>query len=437
MGSIVKKITKYFNGDSKKDLTSFIGQMMYSLDFDKSSKEDVEQAIIIIMENTNSGNYQWIKDSFILDRYYDLFIKNFSKIHFDNNYRFFYYVINYLEPHKIDSSSFNVLISEVLKCDVILTEKEITSLYGYARRHKIEFTDDIYKKLLCSNNTCNGTLYFIYDNSMKHMRLIYENIDSILNCDVNLDRLKMMAFKEKDVCDKVNKKIDSNVKDYTISLLKDTYCRYTNNYLIWDDKDFNNVLEVIYLILEDIAKNENVSLSSLSVLGSGSYSFVLGLGDKVIKIGKDRGSMSFNNNPYVNAILLRKVLPVNSKMSLLVEVNERLDTKSYVSDEELYQLYKKLRDIGLIWTDVSRWNVGRLLKDNVIHWKRELKPTSSVLGLDEYRGNEVLKKGDIVVLDNDYIFDEKTISSEMIKMGRDNSIFYDRYEEEKRSGKTK
>ena len=56
--------------------------------------------------------------------------------------------------------------------------------------------------------------------------------------------------------------------------------------------------------------------------------------------------------------------------------------------------------------DVEKRNVGRLLRDNHIYWRNELPLTDQILGLDKYRGNEVLKKGDLVILDNDMIFDE-------------------------------
>ena len=107
--------------------------------------------------------------------------------------------------------------------------------------------------------------------------------------------------------------------------------------------------------------------------------------------------------------MLRKEVPINEDLSFFIEVNEKVDTKTDISTEELYDLYKKLRDIHLIWTDVSTKNVGRLLKDNKVSWREELPLTDEVLGFEKYRGEEQLKKGDIVILDNDFIFDEDTL----------------------------
>ena len=176
------------------------------------------------------------------------------------------------------------------------------------------------------------------------------------------------------------------------------------NYI--NDESFYDALEVIYLIIEDVCKNENIELSNIKCLGNGAYASVLIIGNKVVKIGIRRVTMSFPNNPYINATLLRKEIPINDKEAFFVEVNERVDDKCEVSDEELYNLYKKIRDIHLIWLDVEKRNVGRLLKDNIISWREELPITDEILGLEPYRGNDLLKKGEIVILDNDLIFDE-------------------------------
>ena len=58
----------------------------------------------------------------------------------------------------------------------------------------------------------------------------------------------------------------------------------------------------------------------------------------------------------------------NEENKIFLEVTERVDTKTEVTTEELYQLYKKIRALGLVWTDVAKRNVGRLKKDNIVHW---------------------------------------------------------------------
>lgn len=162
--------------------------------------------------------------------------------------------------------------------------------------------------------------------------------------------------------------------------------------------------EFIILLILEVMKNENVKFSEISY-NVGGFSLVLLIDDKVIKLG-NRVTKSFPNNPYIIAPLLRKELEVNGE-SCFVEVTERVDTNTKISHEELYQLYKNLRNLHLVWTDIKEINVGRLRKENIIHWNENLNPSEKVLGLQNKRGKTILKKGDLVILDADFIYDEK------------------------------
>lgn len=91
--------------------------------------------------------------------------------------------------------------------------------------------------------------------------------------------------------------------------------------------------------------------------------------------------------------------------------------------KELYQLYKKIRYLGLVWTDVAKRNVGRLKKDNIVHWNTPLYPTDEALELKKYINAPQLKKGDLIILDADHIY-------EGYKYNLTNKEFEDRYQEE-------
>lgn len=172
-----------------------------------------------------------------------------------------------------------------------------------------------------------------------------------------------------------------------------------------EKKKLDDILEIVTLLVQDIVKNEKISISEINILGRGTYSYVLEIGDKVLKIGKKRETKTFHNNPYIIAPLLRKEFAINYVYSVFVEVTEKVDRKSRITEEELYDLYKKIRNLGLYWHDVAFGNVGRLLKDNVIHWRQDLPITDEILGLKRYIGSETLKKGEVVILDNDFITD--------------------------------
>jgi len=187
--------------------------------------------------------------------------------------------------------------------------------------------------------------------------------------------------------------------------------------------------EIISLIIMDIMKNENASFSDVKLVEKdGQHSTVIIIKDKVLKIGYDRSTKRFPNNPYIITPLLRKSFNKNN-VKLFIEVTERVmvddDYNSYSADE-LYLLYKNLRDLGLVWTDIGSRNVGRLLKDNVIHWNRELHPSDEVLELEQMRGEDVvLKAGDLVLLDADYIYDENDSTLKDYLAYEDDDYYYD------------
>ena len=179
--------------------------------------------------------------------------------------------------------------------------------------------------------------------------------------------------------------------------------------------------EIIKLIILDVIKNENVRFSDITYNGGG-FSRILLIGDKVIKLG-DRVTKSFPNNPYIVAPLLRQEFAINNE-KCFAEVTERVDTSIKPSKEELYQLYKKIRNLGLKWTDIKETNVGRLKKKNIIHWQENLNPTEETLGLGAKRGKVILEKGELVILDADFIYDENDLNINYTN----NKPLYDEFE---------
>lgn len=195
--------------------------------------------------------------------------------------------------------------------------------------------------------------------------------------------------------------------------------------------DTNDILDVIEKIITEIIKYDDTPISSIDY-SFGSYSFVLITNSKVIKLGCDRENDFFPDNPYIVKPLIRRKLESNGSKFFL-EVTERVETlnNSGIGEEEVYGLYKNMRDLGLIWTDAEVKNVGRLLKDNIIHWGKELSDESVNQSFDGKRGNIVLKKGDLVVLDADYIYKvgDKNI---VYPRGSKAYDFEERYLEEKK-----
>ena len=266
------------------------------------------------------------------------------------------------------------------------------------------------KKLIDDGKNVDISLEFL-DIDCNHKKFIKEHVALFAKLGFDVMYLSKMFDYDKDVM----KQLDN----YLCSAEKLT--EYTLNYLF-----INNSLmrfsDILYYIVLDIVKNENAVFSDIKWIDGGQYSSVLIIKDKVLKIGYNRSTERFPNNPYIIKPLLRKSLEMDGN-KLFLEVTERVITfdeneEKYNTKfgEELYQLYKKIRDLGLVWTDVGTRNVGRLIKDNVIHWKGNLCPSDEALELEPYVGDGILlKAGDLVLLDADFIWDEKRIEEPLLE----------------------
>ena len=297
----------------------------------------------------------------------------------------------------------------------------------------MNLTDFAYEEILDSINEQNqgDFLNYLVENNANipyntikykgnNKQIIYDNIELFIKKSRNLYHLMHFVRNDPKTVEKIKVYLDSN-EDAAINSV---FSEADHISRIEDP----TIQDVIKLIIKDVVKNENTKYSEITY-NSGGFSRVLLIGNKVIKIG-DRINKSFPNNPYIVAPLLRKTLESNGE-SCFIEVTERVDTSTKASNEELYQLYKNLRDLGLIWTDIKADNVGRLRKENLPHWNRPIEPSTETLEFTSKRGNIVLKPGDLVILDADFIYDENDENINYVNNKETTKEFSSRYEKEK------
>lgn len=415
MSIIEKQLRELINHD-KSQLGNFINKKSSSKFFAKRNCQELVKMLPIIIANTDNTNCNWLESSsfffFKTEKFLDTYIDNLHLFDFVNNKNLQTKALSYvffILPQTENQTK--KIIDKILECDCEIDFWLISDLHACIRNNNPNLIEYMLDKYLKNEKSCNGVISFIA-SYIKYSYLINKNIDLILknNGLVDLFWLKSITKNDYQTLEKVKNKISEKKEISINTTIKKIYKRFVdknyNNLTSEEHQQLETILDVTYLIIEDICKNEQIEIADMNELNSGAFSTVLELGNKVLKIGATRGTKTFHNNPYVNAMLLRKEFKINDKYSFFVEVAEKLDIKSEVSEEELYQLYKKIRDIHLIWVDVAVRNVGRLLKDNKVYWRQELPITDERLGLKPFRGQEILKKGAIVVVDNDLIFDE-------------------------------
>ena len=229
-------------------------------------------------------------------------------------------------------------------------------------------------------------------------KIIKNYLDEILTYYHDIFSLEKLFYNDQESLNKIYNYIDNNSNVIINNMLDPLY---TNKESREQSKTY------IKMIVDDIIKNEKANYSSIRRLNAGAFSCVYSIKDKVIKLGDNgRITYEFPNNPYIVKPLLRKTFELDDK-NIFVEVTQKVDSdERKITKEDLYNLYSKLRDLKIRWTDVHTRNVGVLLKDNKIYWHNDLKPTDESLGLQKYRKARELKAGDFVVLDADFMYDE-------------------------------
>jgi len=201
----------------------------------------------------------------------------------------------------------------------------------------------------------------------------------------------------------------------------------------------NGDKELFSMMIKEVMEKEDVRPSDVTFVGGGVYSKAFGVGSKVIKVGND--AMTYNI-PKNSLRFLQPLVRHQQEGEGRIEISEKVDMKTKVSEEELYEVYADIRKEGMIWTDAKYDNVGRLIKDNVVHFKNfvhknpgdeekvqlDVKPYAPNLGFGDSQNPEVLEAGKVVVIDLDFIFPE---DSPNIRISTDISrSFEERYQRE-------
>ncbi len=154
-----------------------------------------------------------------------------------------------------------------------------------------------------------------------------------------------------DLCDV--KKVSSNY-EILLNLIKSAMCITKINSI--EEEKIREIIAVLN-------KSNIDDFSKIIKIGSGTYSTVYKIKDKVLKIGlakKDEKIFDANN---IVPCFFKTNLSMETKIGKMVigiEMQELVDMRREKSIDMLYDVYVNLRNGKMIWTDVKESNVGYL-----------------------------------------------------------------------------
>ena len=328
---------------------------------------------------------------------YDLFFSNIDI--FSKKYKFDT-IISYIDHfYGVDKNYVENNIFSLLK--YYKSEIEYVRVIMYCKEKNIDI-NNLFKYINDSNLMLEyNSLFKVLLNNYKEITV--DNIELIIKHSTKLLELKYILKENnfsKDLMDMVNMIISKNknlVSDEIITAMFDF--KLVENDII---------RKTVSFIVKELSENENIDYNDICLLSkNGAYSIVYQIGDKVLKIGRRREVFTKKNNKRFLQPLYRDEILDKDELDFLfcIEITERVDTTN-ITKEDVYQIYKELRSQGLIWTDCKEDNIGRLLKDNKVYFRGIDKVDKVATGyLNDI--DEILKKGDLVIIDNDYIYDEE------------------------------
>ncbi len=219
--------------------------------------------------------------------------------------------------------------------------------------------------------------------SNNELEYIVKNINKIIKRADSLKDIPLSYLKNNE--DKINMEDLDRIED---AIAKATSMYYPNT----KEKDMIKLKE----LLSKTAREENTTLLDLRSIDYGCYSKVYKLKNKIVKVGYKREcpDMPENNRilyPYYKGYI----------GSDYVEITDYVNSIGKITDEELYDVYRDIRNEGLVWLDPGKENLARISSDILykMHNRRKDLTNKGIIKNDKH----VTELKDILLIDLDHV----------------------------------
>lgn len=269
--------------------------------------------------------------------------------------------------------------------------------------------------------------------------LLIDYMDAILQGEITAEDVKILKGLSTETDEKLNTKLESQkqiiAREMLDSISLSGRSEEERQQLIAD------YIPVITRMIEELLVDQNARMIDIEQTGMGTYSKVYAIGEKVLKIGKPRETYKIPNHPRILQPLTRTNLideRDDNKVFACAEISDRVDklSKKDLQVEKLYQLYKELRESGIIWLDARFSNVGKLRRKNIPKLNGEEMDVDPVaVGMDKEVKGRILEAGDWVIIDTDFIYREGDNSIDWKMIGNSYSKGFEKRWLQEKQGK--
>lgn len=208
----------------------------------------------------------------------------------------------------------------------------------------------------------------------------------------------------------------------------------------FEEKEKEECINSLDYVLREVLTETNRNYTDIEYINEGSYAVAYRIGNRVLKLGDEFAKYKIPNHRRILQPVARANYTLEDRRVMaFFEVTSYVDinfSEEERDEEKLYEIYKELRDSGIVWLDAKWSNVGKLLDENKTTWKgKDVKIAPNSVGFSESYKGEPLKKGELVVIDLDFLFGEYDPTLEELKeeYSSEYSLRFDvRYRREKK-----
>ena len=262
-------------------------------------------------------------------------------------------------------------------------------------------------------------------------KVLMEHIEFMLQEGITLTNIHAIQGLSKELDEILNQRLEEGKGQVARDLLREAIYSEEKN-----GGEISRLVEDYALTMEtligELLVDQNARMIDLQWISNGTYSYVYQIKDKVLKIGSPRETYEIPYHPRILQPLTRTNLideKNGNQIFACIEIADNVETlckdknqatemgKDKEKVEKLYQIYKELREDGIIWTDARFANVGILKRPNIPTLNgEEIDVDPQAIGMLGKTKGKVLEAGEWVIIDTDFLYRENNFVHSQIRI---------------------
>ena len=239
----------------------------------------------------------------------------------------------------------------------------IDTLYEHETMRPFLESEDTIKYLLDTSSPSDFDL-IVFSSALKDKAKEYiaNNFDYVIS---NYPIKKITPLYERmQFNEESKKKMDDYFDEKKEEFLRDVLTQTLSIKGKVNEEQLDTLVQLVKPLVDTALAREKCKITDTKTIHGGGFSNVLIIKDTVIKVGLPRKTFEIPNDKRLLQPHLRRDLSSEYGIDAVIEVSDRVDTDLILSEDEMYAIYKDMRDRGIVYGDFKQGNIGILLKDN-------------------------------------------------------------------------